>query len=623
MRALWHFRLFAPGDNLSDPEFTKALFSGEAETSLARSVVRESIQNSLDAKRENSQRVEVHFTLLTGPRSVAAADAGRFMEGVWDHLHSDGSGLQSSPRPSDSVPCLVVEDFGTHGLRGDPGHWQPTGIDRNSFFLFFRALGRSGKANEDRGRWGVGKFVFPMAGRGHLTWGLTVPSDGLAPVLMGRVVLLTHDVGGHSYHPDGHWGVRLPESGNLVLPERDPAVIGEFRRVFRLRRSTENGLSVVVPWVVEEINAEGIRNATLSEYFLPLLRDELVVTIHADGQSVQLDGEAVRAEAERTSDKVLQARLRLAIHIVSSGSPITEWPQRFTYDDIGWQRDAVSGDILEGVREVLEEGRPLSARVFTTVRRKGESLPQPTFLDFHVQRLEGIGMVRPLVIREGITLAEERTRYLTDHVALVIADHGAFATLIGDAETPAHEALKPDLIKGKYVYPKKALTLAREGAFNLVRLLTESDRADDPLLLASFFPLISDIEPGRMAERTRPHRAGPEPEPVPTIASSPPRFRVSRIEGGFRVRGNPEIEMAPEEITVLTAYDVRRGSPFKRYRKYDFDLSRSPMRVRTEGCDTVTADGNRLVVRPGSLEFVAEVTGFDPQRDLIVRVTAA
>lgn len=82
---------------------------------------------------------------------------------------------------------------------------------------------------------------------------------------------------------------------------------------------------------------------------------------------------------------------------------------------------------------------------------------------------------------------------------------------------------------------------------------------------------------------------------------------------------NPEHAIRPAEVRVLAAYDVRRGDPFKRYRRFDFDLAAEPIAIELSGCELIAARGNELTVSIVEDAFSIEVTGFDAHRDLIVR----
>ena len=118
-QAKWHFREFRPGDNVSDPDFARALFTRD-ESAAARSLVRESIQNSLDARSKNAAFVTVRFSIRTGMQAARAKDANVLFDGLWEHIVSMNSGAEEPPNRGDNVPYLVVEDFGTRGLTGDP-----------------------------------------------------------------------------------------------------------------------------------------------------------------------------------------------------------------------------------------------------------------------------------------------------------------------------------------------------------------------------------------------------------------------------------------------------------------------------------------------------------------------
>jgi hypothetical protein len=620
-RPRWYFREFLPGDNVSDPDFTKALFSSEGDAPLARSLVREGIQNSLDARREDEPVVEVRIRLLEGDNAVRAPAARPFVGELWQHLASESHGLEDPPGESEPVRCLVFEDFGTHGLRGDPEHWRPDDIKRNPFFLFFRALGRSGKSDEARGRWGVGKFVFPMSSRAHVIWGLTVPSESRTPLLMGRAVLRTHTIGSSSYHPDGHWGVQLNESGKLVSAVRDAGEIGAFRTAFGIERNTTPGLSVVVPWLDSGVTLPGIRAAVLEEYFMPLLRGELIVTL-VSGESREVLGPgAVHAYARTAATASIRRRLELAIAVAEGAAKHFTWPVTFAYDETEWKPNQASPEFLETVRSVLESGEPVTVALPVTVRPK-EGKVVPGMLRVHLLASEGLGASRPLLIRDGISVTEEKTKTVHDFAVLLTTDRCPLATMIGDAETPAHERLQHELLKNRYVYPKKMLTFVRESASSLLRAIWARDEGDDPLALAAFFPVSEGAGKTQPKPKTSDKGPAPEPAPSPEVTGTPRRFTVQRVEGGFRLAGRLEADRVPDQLSVRVAYDVRRGDPFKKFRPFDFDFGSQEFKVSSAGCEVSIAAPNQFSIHPLGPGYEFTVTGFDVRRDIAVRVEA-
>jgi hypothetical protein len=128
---------------------------------------------------------------------------GEYFDGIWGHLNARGNGLSHPPSSSDVCPFIVFEDFGTIGLQGDVEQYYPIEGKRNPFYYFVRAEGRSDKGEHERGRWGVGKFVFPRSSRGNTVMCATVRSDDGRRLLIGQTVLKTHSLDGKHYTPDG------------------------------------------------------------------------------------------------------------------------------------------------------------------------------------------------------------------------------------------------------------------------------------------------------------------------------------------------------------------------------------------------------------------------------------
>ena len=155
----WHFRPLAIGEKTREP-IQGEFFSTEAIRNPTEALVREGIQNSLDAGTETP--IKIRLFLSSGNNAVPASRVAPWLQGAWQHLHATGNGLREPPSETSSCPFLVFEDFGTRGLQGDVNQAFDDSGAKNHFFYFFRAEGRSGKSELDRGRWGIGKHRFPL-----------------------------------------------------------------------------------------------------------------------------------------------------------------------------------------------------------------------------------------------------------------------------------------------------------------------------------------------------------------------------------------------------------------------------------------------------------------------------
>jgi|GEM_PF-5187444 len=111
----WAFLPLREGEINSDP-FSDEFFSAE---SLAASLVREPIQNSLDA-RAGTAPVRMRYTFAGNGQQLAPDRASHWLNTLWPHLLAKNSGLKNLPASDEAVDFLLIEDFGTFGLDGDP-----------------------------------------------------------------------------------------------------------------------------------------------------------------------------------------------------------------------------------------------------------------------------------------------------------------------------------------------------------------------------------------------------------------------------------------------------------------------------------------------------------------------
>ena len=121
LRAAWHFKKRERSDEVADPiqgEFFDEVSDPEERRGPAAALVREAIQNSLDA-RTGTGPVHVRF-YLSAEGDLAAERARYWFASLWPHLRARRSGLRNVPPEPEACRFVVVEEFGTTGLLGDP-----------------------------------------------------------------------------------------------------------------------------------------------------------------------------------------------------------------------------------------------------------------------------------------------------------------------------------------------------------------------------------------------------------------------------------------------------------------------------------------------------------------------
>ena len=116
--ATWHCRTKHPGEKERNP-VTGEYFDEEAIDRPAQALVREAIQNTLDA-RANGEAVRIRFYISGFSEALSPQRSQRWLGDAWPHLNAPDNGLRNIPGLQNPCPFLVIEDFSTIGLEGDP-----------------------------------------------------------------------------------------------------------------------------------------------------------------------------------------------------------------------------------------------------------------------------------------------------------------------------------------------------------------------------------------------------------------------------------------------------------------------------------------------------------------------
>lgn len=401
----WAFKEASPGDRARESQVEK-FFSSDAVRNTANAVVREGIQNSLDASPDD-QSVHVRITLGEWSAEETKVRLQVYANGLDRHLAAEGvaSRIRGLPDVGDAFRFLVFEDFGTSGLKGDIKEWWPDEHgDAGAFFKYFRAEGISGKGDGARGRHGVGRLVFMLASRVRAMFGLTIRSGnaGAEELLMGTAVLRNHRLAGVPYLPDGWFGVPDPVQEGLTLPISDAEAIACFKRDFSLTRNEETGLSVVVPWLIGDVDFDETLNSVLSEYFYPVLAGRLTVEVVSRDRRALVERSSI-AGIVATRPEPVARKLDPVLALASAALGNSEWLRLNTLAEGAprWGGGVVDEGAVQHIHEKLESGGRVFVEVPVTVRPKGKAEVASSFR-ICLERDPGIADSNIYFIREGI-----------------------------------------------------------------------------------------------------------------------------------------------------------------------------------------------------------------------------
>ncbi len=596
----WHFDELP--SSMVEQEVTQLEQFQNEDIDLPETLVRESIQNSLDAKATGQEKVKVRFSIVNDNHPEPG-----FVESLFvGHLeHAKASDVDLSEIDFNKPTALVIEDFGSTGLTGNYNNW-----DEGKFYYFWRCRGKSNKSATQQGRRGLGKLVFPASSRLRAFFGLTIPEDSRIPLLMGQTVLKSRRMSGRRYPPDAFFS----DVGDLPVPITKNDIIEQFRHQFRLQRRNEPGLSIIIPFPVLDLGLENMISAGILGFFIPILHGQLILEFG----DISIDAENVLDVAKRYCgtmipdiDILFSFIMETREVIKTPVDPIPDWVQYGRLTEKSFQQSD-----LEKLKSDLSEGRTIAVRMPIVIRKKyGESQPSHFFV--FLKKPQDLSRGRDFYVRSGLNIPGESKFGERIALGLLLAEDEPVAEFLGDAENPAHYKWngRSETLRKKYRNPELTLRAIRNSLVGIHDLLTQrlEEPPDERALLDFFWYFGNQAGKGRTKATS-----------LQQIPSGLPKdkYLIQEVDNGFVVKSSrklPKNEL-PLQIVIAVAYDTIAGNPFKLYSEYDFDFSRpEDVAIKVYGAK-VNAEKNRLTCTVENEEFGIRVTGFDPKRDLIVRL---
>lgn len=211
-------------------------------------LVRESIQNSLDAKQEDSQYVDVNFVTdsFDGPR------LNRELEGITEALDRRFA-LQENR-------YIAIRDSHTTGLTGEMDYKKVRNNDYGNLLKLVYEICKPQEAAGAGGSWGLGKTVYFRIGIGLVIYYSRIKEkDGYASRLAASCVENENDADamiplwqGKSSRGIAWWGVNVGD--NVTQPVTDEAYISDFLSIFGLSpyEGEETGTTIIIPYIDEK-----------------------------------------------------------------------------------------------------------------------------------------------------------------------------------------------------------------------------------------------------------------------------------------------------------------------------------------------------------------------------------
>lgn len=479
-----------------------------------QTLVREAVQNILDARISEVELVRVRFSLI----ELTGNDRKRFLRAVdvetddetpslKAHLEASTAGASklagdltaglAKLRDSERIILLRIEDRGTIGLTGEeygPGNY--TALVRNQLDTH-KATSSAG------GAYGLGKAVLWRASRLSTVFFNTIPSEptpsGRRMRLIGKTELPFHKAEGDDFAGPGWFGYADKRGGDEIVAAkaiRDSQVLAE--ELYIPRESNDTGTSVLVvgfytPSSDEDVDlqrtAQEIQMAAARYFWPALLERNLEITVstqrgHTNLTDIPTDPFQYEPEYAQMLQKYYSGDLSDQLKEpgdVAAKQVILDIPRR-TASDKRHETDTHSAVLL--VRRDSTDNKPLNKMAY--YRSPGMII---NHLDIRPPSLGSVPFRAVLIAGQAVD-SEDSSK----HAELFLRA----------AEPPAHNTWKltPDVKSSYQRGGGKALNdffqNAREAIYEEIRPHYDEDDNEGPRILSE---LIKIVEPQPTAER--------------------------------------------------------------------------------------------------------------------------
>ena len=624
------------------------------EQDIVTSVVRESLQNILDAPAKDDQPVKARF-------SFRDLDWEQFRKysmtsdnfTLNDHLNSSTLGRHAQSFDGQNVRTLLIEDYNTTGLIGSFDKDVPNSDSNLVNFWWNSGKGNKGTGGSN-GSAGVGKICFISASSMRTMWAVSKRlNDDLNPkVLIGTTDLPYHHVGDISYKGGAQYGTEFnnPETDQVTFePITNEERIIAFEQSFGVARN-DPGLSVIVPAVVDEITPETIKSAVLKQYFWAIINEKLIVeVINDEGEISTLDQATIKEQIVSNSniDVQLEKKVELALEaqsLLSNPSPAVFngfEPKIQSDGTYTFLKEQITKDNLSVMLEGYDRGDMIRLELSIPFNdlQSGEQISG--LLNLFFKRYEQNVEVPKEFIRRSVSLTHmERalSRSIPKNVyCFLLIEDKDMSDFVVTAEDPAHIKLtKQKFRKERRFGPIDALSFIMEAEKLLYSILNRSDEETE--FVENFdqdvFSIRLPDENQPVQPKTKQKKKKKTDDPVVIIKErSEPLMTQSELTdpAGFELCSLPSIDefIADGEITlpltlqIKAAYQTLNGpsDAWKHYSPIDFKIGED-ITVNAEPSDkicVVTQEGNNLKLEINSPKFKIQLTGFDKNRDLITK----
>ncbi len=615
----WHFSPL-PADQVAADITQRDQFNND-EVNISETIVREAVQNSLDAAVDNDGAVKVSFKWVDKESGINV----EFFKGLFkgQEEHAKAAGLELDDVDFNKPEALIIEDFGTTGLTGKTNE-----KDNLHFSDFWRMHGKSHKAGTNRGRWGLGKLVYSSTSRVGVFFGLTVRAeDPDEKYLMGQTVLNLRTVADNQYPPHAYFSDLENKDDHIKripVPIVSKSTVYDFETNFSLERGKYSGLSLIIPFPDTRFNLKSMIGVAIGNYFYPIITGQLVLRFN----DIEINTENVRELAREFAINRFP-QLDLLFDFIEEVYKIEKTSSLIALKSDWFQEKKIDETVfceedLTSLRQKFGNGELVGITLPVSMKLKNNEIVKSKFA-VYVKKPDNLLRGRDLYVRGGLTLPAEEKFKERCALGALIAEDEEICEFLGDAENAAHTQwiTNTEKLRNKYRGSKPLVSIIKKSIVQFYDLLADISEDRDEDALVDFF-WFDEPEAKKAKKSKKISKISKKPLVIPKFESRLPLFNINHVDDGFIIENADGLieDKLPREIKVEVAYEVSKGNAFKKYSSHDFKVGKNGgiTLEKNGGVEIISAKENSWKFEVTEIPFFIKGTGFDVNRDLKVKI---
>ncbi len=450
----------------------------------------ECVQNAIDAAKETNgirqkTTLKFHFT------QVQKSECKFFDKNFENHLKVRKYGKRHDF--DDSISCLIMEDFSTTGITGDPDipDDQTSTGEKNNWYHFLIDFGGQNKLQDAKkgGSEGEGRQTFMLNSGIATFFGISIDSkNNNRPSIFGMSYFGSRKVNGTTFPAFSSFGKKIRyEDNDECVPVSDVQKAKEFITLFNLKRKiSDPGTSIVIPFYSkDDISSEFIIQRLIDIYRVPILKNELEVFV----QDTQINSQNIRslvdAREENHEKKLLYQDYFNFLEESSKNLSEEECFEINFFDN-----DEINKENIANFDKLIlkfNENKLLKLRLSFQIKKLKDNIRYDTFsssIDIYIKKypsnLDNIRETFNDFIRGQMPLYQRRNKKTSMFHLVNIQDTHAML-LFKHAEQANHSEISADnwKLKDEYKGYKPIIRLSKNITIKLYNLITSENSEED------------------------------------------------------------------------------------------------------------------------------------------------